>query len=108
MTAAPASAAKPDPAAQGYEHLLDVQDLGMEFPVKGGGFFRKVVVKVQAVSGVSMHLEAGQTLGEVGESGWGKSTTAWAILQLDNPTSGSVKLRGQELTTMSSDDLRAV
>ena len=60
MTAAPASAAKPDPAAQGYEHLLDVQDLVMEFPVKGGGFFRKVVGKVQAVSGVSMHLDAGE------------------------------------------------
>ena len=94
-----------DPA---FEHLLDVQDLVMEFPVKGGGVFRRVVGKVQAVSGVSMHLDAGETLGVVGESGCGKSTTGRAILQLHKPTAGSVKLRGQELTTMSSENLRAV
>lgn len=113
MTTTQPSAAVPDPAAKGsedqsYDHLLDVQDLVMEFPVKGGGFFRKVVGKVQAVSGVSLHLDAGETLGVVGESGCGKSTTGRAILQLYKPTSGSVKLRGQELTTMSGDDLRAV
>ena len=102
--AVPATAA----AGVDYEHLLDVRDLVMEFPVKGGGIFRKVVGKVQAVSGVSMHLDAGETLGVVGESGCGKSTTGRAILQLHKPTSGSVKLRGAELTTMSNDDLRGV
>ncbi len=71
----------------------------MEFPVKGGGVFRKVIGKVQAVSGVSMHLDPGETLGVVGESGCGKSTTGRAILQLHKPTSGSVRLRGKELTT---------
>jgi len=96
------------PSPPSYEHLLDVHDLVMEFPVKGGGIFRKVVGKVQAVSGVTMHLDAGETLGVVGESGCGKSTTGRAILQLHKPTSGSVKLRGAELTTMSNEDLRAV
>jgi oligopeptide/dipeptide ABC transporter ATP-binding protein len=96
------------PSPPSYEHLLDVRDLVMEFPVKGGGIFRKVVGKVQAVSGVTMHLDAGETLGVVGESGCGKSTTGRAILQLHKPTSGSVKLRGAELTTMSNEDLRGV
>ncbi len=96
------------PSPPSHEHLLDVHDLVMEFPVKGGGIFRKVVGKVQAVSGVTMHLDAGETLGVVGESGCGKSTTGRAILQLHKPTSGSVKLRGAELTTMSNEDLRAV
>ena len=91
-----------------YSHLLDVKDLVMEFPVRGGGIFRKVVGKVQAVSGVSVHLDPGETLGVVGESGCGKSTTGRAILQLYKPTSGSVRLRGKELTTMSNEDLRLV
>lgn len=96
------------PTPSSYEHLLDVHDLVMEFPVKGGGIFRKVIGKVQAVSGVTMYLDAGETLGVVGESGCGKSTTGRAILQLHKPTSGSVTLRGKELTTMSNEDLRGV
>src|SRR6478672_12692330 len=95
-------------AAPGYDHLLDVQDLVMEFPVKGGGIFRRVVGKVQAVSGVSMYLDAGETLGVVGESGCGKSTTGRAILQLHKPTAGSVIFQGQELTTLNNQQMRAV
>lgn len=90
------------------EHLLEVTDLVMEFPVKGKGFIRRTVGAVQAVSKVSLHLDAGETLGVVGESGCGKSTTGRAILQLHKPTSGSVKLRGRELTTMGADELRGV
>ena len=104
MSAQPAAAA----AESDYSHLLDVQDLVMEFPIKGGGIFRKVIGRVQAVSGVSMYLDPGETLGVVGESGCGKSTTGRAILQLYKPTSGSVRLRGKELTTMSNEDLRLV
>jgi peptide/nickel transport system ATP-binding protein/oligopeptide transport system ATP-binding protein len=89
-------------------HLLDVNELVMNFPIKGGGLFRRTVGYVQAVSGVSLNLRPGETLGVVGESGCGKSTTGRAILQLHRPTSGSVKFQGRELTTMSSADLRPI
>ncbi|MFI7613493.1 ABC transporter ATP-binding protein [Nonomuraea terrae] len=90
------------------EHLLEVKDLVMNFPVRGAGLLRKVVGSIQAVSGVSMHVDPGETLGVVGESGCGKSTTGRAILQLHRPTSGSVVFEGDELTTMAPRRLRAV
>ena len=93
-----------DPAA----HLLEVNDLVMHFPVRGAGFLRRTIGQVQAVSDVSFHLDAGETLGVVGESGCGKSTTGRAILQLHKPTSGSVRFDGRELTTMSSSQMREV
>ncbi|GAA2758492.1 ATP-binding cassette domain-containing protein [Actinopolymorpha rutila] len=61
---------------------------------------RRVVGQVQAVSGVSLHVDASETLSVVGESGCGKSTTRRAILQLHAPTSGSVRFSGKELTTL--------
>jgi oligopeptide/dipeptide ABC transporter ATP-binding protein len=87
-------------------HLLEVEDLVMNFPVRGGGLFRRTVGHVQAVSGVSFTVDAGETLGIVGESGCGKSTTGRAVLQLHKPTSGSVKFEGHELTTLSTSQLR--
>ncbi|WP_311131980.1 ABC transporter ATP-binding protein [Nonomuraea gerenzanensis] len=90
------------------EHLLEVEDLVMSFPVRGAGFLRKVAGHIQAVSGVSMHVDQGETLGVVGESGCGKSTTGRAILQLHKPTSGSVRFEGTELTTLTPKRLRAV
>jgi peptide/nickel transport system ATP-binding protein/oligopeptide transport system ATP-binding protein len=87
-------------------HLLEVDNLVMNFPVRGGGLFRRTVGQVQAVSGVSFGVDAGETLGIVGESGCGKSTTGRAILQLHKPTSGSVKFEGEELTTLTSAQLR--
>ena len=76
----------------------------MNFPIRGGGLFRHTVGNVQAVSGVSLTLDPGETLGVVGESGCGKSTTGRAILQLHKPTSGSVRFDGQELTELSAKD----
>ena len=86
--------------------VLEVHDLVKHFPIRGGGLIRRVVAYVQAVSGVSFDLYPGETLGLVGESGCGKSTTGRAILQLHRPTSGSVKFEGRELTTLTSRQLR--
>ena len=89
-------------------HLLQVEDLVMQFPVKGGGLIRRTVGYVQAVSEISFTLDPGETLGLVGESGCGKSTTGRAVLQLHKPTSGSVKYDGRELTTLSAKEMRPV
>jgi peptide/nickel transport system ATP-binding protein/oligopeptide transport system ATP-binding protein len=89
-------------------HLLEVNDLVMHFPIHGTGLLRRVVGEVQAVSGVSLHVDRGETLGLVGESGCGKSTTGRAILQLHTPTDGSVVFDGQELTTLPRQDMQAV
>ena len=82
------------------ESLLRIEDLVVEFPVGRTG------LKVNAVSGVSFDVLAGETLGLVGESGCGKSTTGRAIMQLPRPTSGSIVFDRQELTSLSSDLMR--
>jgi peptide/nickel transport system ATP-binding protein len=79
--------------------LVRVEDLVVEFPAKRGG-------RIHAVSGISFDIREGETLGVVGESGCGKSTTGRAIMQLPKPTSGSVCFGGTELTTLSDADLR--
>jgi peptide/nickel transport system ATP-binding protein/oligopeptide transport system ATP-binding protein len=102
---------EPDVAGNGSPvtpPILQVRDLVKNFPIRGGGLIRHVVGQVQAVSGVSFDLTRGETLGLVGESGCGKSTTARAVLQLHRPTSGSVKFRGRELTTLSNREMRPV
>jgi peptide/nickel transport system ATP-binding protein len=82
--------------------LLSVNDLVVEFPVGRSG------LKVNAVSGISIDVMEGETLGLVGESGCGKSTTGKAIMQLPSPTSGSIVLDGVELTALNGEDLRKV
>jgi oligopeptide transport system ATP-binding protein len=86
--------------------LLEVDHLVKHFPIKSGILVSRQVGAVQAVDDVSFTVGEGETLGLVGESGCGKSTLARTILQLIRPTSGSVRFRGQELTTQSRRALR--
>ena len=81
------------------ETLIRVEDLVVEYDVPGGE-------TVKAVSGISFDIKAGETLGLVGESGCGKSTTGKALIQLPKPTSGSVKHKLVELTGLSSEAMR--
>jgi oligopeptide transport system ATP-binding protein len=89
------------------EPLLRVQNLFKRFPVRGG-FMRKVKEEVHAVDGVSFDLPAGETLGLVGESGCGKSTTGRCILRLIEPTSGQVWFDGTEVTGLEREELRVL
>lgn len=79
--------------------LLTVRDLKVHFPVRSGGLFRRVTGAVRAVDGVDLDVYSGETLGLVGESGCGKSTTGRGILQLERPTGGEVTFDGIELTS---------
>ena len=93
-------------AGVGHAHLRDgdkvlaVEDMVVEFKVARGA-------TVKAVSGISFDVLRGETLGIVGESGCGKSTTGRAIMQIPKPTSGSVVFEGQDLTKLGNNDLRA-
>ncbi len=86
--------------------LIDVSDLRVYFPVTAGLIFQRKVADVKAVDGLSFSIRKGETLGLVGESGCGKSTTGRAILQLYRPTTGVVNFDGQDLTKMKGGDLR--
>lgn len=85
--------------------LLQVKNLTKYFPIPGGLFGRPIGM-VKAVDGISFDIKQGETLGLVGESGCGKSTTGRAILQLHKPTSGSVIFENTDLTKISTEELR--
>lgn len=88
------------------EIILKVRNLKKHFPITSGIILQRQVGAVKAVDDVSFDVYKGETLGLVGESGCGKSTTGRTILQLYRPTSGSVVFENQELTTMGGEDLR--
>src|SRR5690242_5389859 len=85
--------------------LLEVQDLVKHYPMRSG-LLRRRVGTVHAVDGVSFSVGIGETLGLVGESGCGKSTVARSVLRLVEPSSGSIRLRGAEITHLSKAELR--
>jgi oligopeptide transport system ATP-binding protein len=91
----------------GTQPLLQVTNLVKHFPIRGG-LLQRVVDKVHAVDGVSFDLMSGETLGVVGESGCGKSTTGRCILRLIEPTSGEVVFNGQNVTQAGKQELRAL
>lgn len=89
------------------ETLLKVKNLVKHFPVKGG-VFSKTVDKVHAVDGVSFEIASGETLGMVGESGCGKSTTGRCVLRLIAPTSGQIWFDGKDVTDVNTVQLRGL
>ncbi|GIW15761.1 MAG: ABC transporter ATP-binding protein [Tepidiforma sp.] len=86
--------------------LVKVEGLKVYFPVTSGIIFQRKVADVRAVDGISFEIRRGETLGLVGESGCGKSTTGKAILQLTRPTEGSVIFDGTDLTKVKGGELR--
>jgi len=88
------------------EPLLRVKNLVKNFIITGGVFSREE--RLHAVNGVSFELDAGETLGVVGESGCGKSTTGRCILRLVEPTSGEVWFKGTDVTALDNAQLRAL
>ena len=101
-----AQTAMPAPSAAGGvakgQTLLEVRNLKKYFPVTEGLVFQKTVGNVKAVDGVSFDIRKGETLGLVGESGCGKTTTGRCVLQLDRPTSGEIVFEGVNLERLSN------
>ncbi len=101
------STLRPSPFSNGRgDTLVEVTDLKMHFPISEGIIFQKSVGAVKAVDGVSFTIKRGETLGLVGESGCGKTTTGRCILQLETPTEGQIKFDGVEMTTLEARGLR--
>jgi peptide/nickel transport system ATP-binding protein len=86
--------------------LLEVEDVTKYFPITQGIVFKHEVASVKALDGVSLTVRRGETLGIVGESGCGKSTLARVIMRLIDPTSGTVRFDGQDLTHLSDREMR--
>jgi oligopeptide/dipeptide ABC transporter ATP-binding protein len=108
----PAAAQGPNPVVDSHpteagDKILEVKDLVMHFPIRAG-LFRSVVGHVHAVCGVSFDVRRAETLGVVGESGCGKSTTGRMLLRLLEATSGSVKFEGEELIGASASRMRGL
>ena len=98
-----ASALQPDAAP-----ILEVENLRMYFPVKSHGLVRRTIGHVQAVDGVSFQVRSGTSLGLVGESGCGKSTTGRLIARLYEPTAGEIRFEGHDIAKVKARDLKPI
>ena len=111
LAAVPENLAKSASETAGFDEsaqsVIRVSDLKVWFPIRTG-LFRRVTDHIKAVDGVDLSIRKGSIMALVGESGCGKTTLGRAILQLEKPTSGSVKLGNQELTGLSADELRPI
>ncbi|MBI5298903.1 MAG: dipeptide ABC transporter ATP-binding protein [Deltaproteobacteria bacterium] len=90
----------------GIQPLVEAKNLFVHFPIEKGSLFKKVVGHVKAVDGIDLSILPGETLGLVGESGCGKSTTGRALLQLIPPTVGEIFFNGKDITRLSPGQLR--
>src|SRR6478735_7180671 len=86
--------------------ILEVRDLKMYFPVKSSGIIRRTIGHVQAVDGISFQVPEGGSIGLVGESGCGKSTTGRLVTRLYEPTGGTINFDGRDITNISSRQLK--
>ncbi|MGW1128451.1 ABC transporter ATP-binding protein [Streptomyces sp. NPDC002526] len=102
------SKSRQESAYAGGEPILEVRDLVKHYPLTQGILIKKQVGAVKAVDGVTFDLGAGETLGVVGESGCGKSTVARLLVQLEKPTSGAIRYKGEDITKLSGRALKAV
>ena len=97
-----------DLPTSGGTEILRVEDLKVHFPVATGLFDRRPAATVKAVDGVSFTLRRGETLGLVGESGCGKSTTGLAVLRMLTPTAGRILFEGEDITALDQDRMRPI
>ncbi|MGW2341512.1 ABC transporter ATP-binding protein [Streptomyces sp. NPDC001661] len=95
-------------SVSGHEPLLQVRGLTKHYPLTQGVLVKKQIGSVKAVDGVDFDLGQGETLGIVGESGCGKSTVAKMLVNLERPTAGVIKYKGEDITTLSGRALKAV
>ncbi|HWG09537.1 MAG TPA: dipeptide ABC transporter ATP-binding protein [Solirubrobacteraceae bacterium] len=99
---------QPAPSPGSAEPLVQVRGLVKHFPLTRGLLIQRKVGAVQAVDGVSFDVRRGETLGIVGETGCGKSTTARLIMRLLDPTAGEVRFEGQDITALTGSRLKAI
>jgi oligopeptide transport system ATP-binding protein len=92
----------------GSQPLLEVKGLRMHFPITEGIVTRRLVGEVKAVDGIDFNVRRGETLGLVGESGCGKTTTGRCILRLEKPTAGEIIYDGQDIAKLERNELRAL
>ncbi len=97
---------QPAPAARGTGNLLEVSGLEKHFPITRGAFIRRKVGAVRAVDGIDFSIRPGETLGLVGESGCGKSTTGRLVSRLLEPTAGKIVFEGRDITHISMGQMR--